>query len=393
MTLRALPLQFLNLGGEMMYIIDQRLRAQNIPPEKAAKVRNDIIGIMLNRRFVEELFKPQELYSRSALRTVFDKLAHGSVMRLNTPSMDKLFDLMVMAVKQQVLICPQPGDLLLITLNHLDAIRYYASAPPVLAQVEATVHLFRKIYCNMSLGELADVRRALLEFVQDIHIRVSVFLKDKKQTPTGAFVINSGGPVPHGSEVSGSIRVFDGNGEVFNILRFTPGDYYSAPIPYGSLELVGPRGTLLGTNMYASPSLDEDNDANNLQARQADMYNLPTTYGQTQSYEQMKNYRSSYDIYREAADGRGREELNLLAQLIGTSSVTNKEFKLNLFQNDEEASNDQDGMILTNEFITIEGAMRGSRPELGQIMGELTLQENEAEVDKGQDLLDLMDSV
>lgn len=37
MTLRALPFQFLNLGGEMMYIIDHRLRAQNIPTDRANK--------------------------------------------------------------------------------------------------------------------------------------------------------------------------------------------------------------------------------------------------------------------------------------------------------------------------------------------------------------------
>nr|XP_053627109.1 protein OSCP1-like [Cherax quadricarinatus] len=149
MSLRALPLQFLNLGGEMMYIIDQRLRAQNIVPDRAAKVRNDIISIMLNRRFVDELFKPQELYSRRALRTVFDKLAHASIMRLNTPSMDKLYDLMVMSVKQQVLLCRQPGDLLLVTLNHLDALRSFATAPTVLSQVESTLDLFRQVISSI----------------------------------------------------------------------------------------------------------------------------------------------------------------------------------------------------------------------------------------------------
>lgn len=45
---------------------------------------------MLNRRFVEEVFTPQELYSGPALRIVFDKLAHASIMRLNPPSMDKV---------------------------------------------------------------------------------------------------------------------------------------------------------------------------------------------------------------------------------------------------------------------------------------------------------------
>ena len=38
------------------------------------------------------------------MRAVFDRLAHSSIMRLNTNSMDKLFDLMTMAVKYQVLV-------------------------------------------------------------------------------------------------------------------------------------------------------------------------------------------------------------------------------------------------------------------------------------------------
>ena len=39
MSLKTLPLLFINLGGEMVYILDQRLRAQNIPDEKAKKGR------------------------------------------------------------------------------------------------------------------------------------------------------------------------------------------------------------------------------------------------------------------------------------------------------------------------------------------------------------------
>ena len=37
MSLKTLPILFLNLGGEMVYILDQRLRAQSIPTEKAKK--------------------------------------------------------------------------------------------------------------------------------------------------------------------------------------------------------------------------------------------------------------------------------------------------------------------------------------------------------------------
>jgi hypothetical protein len=47
---------------------------------------------MFNKRFMEELFKPQDAYSKKAMRTVFDRLAHASIMRLNSASMDKVHD-------------------------------------------------------------------------------------------------------------------------------------------------------------------------------------------------------------------------------------------------------------------------------------------------------------
>lgn len=49
--------------------------------------------------------------------------------------------------------------------------------------------------------------------------------------------------------------------------------------------------------------------------------------------------------------------------------------------------------LMGADIITIEGGQRGGRPELGKIMGELTLHSADPVEDKGQDLLDLMDSV
>ena len=49
----------------MLYILDQRLRAQAIEPDKAGKVRDDIVATMFNQRFVQEIFsKQQPVHSR-----------------------------------------------------------------------------------------------------------------------------------------------------------------------------------------------------------------------------------------------------------------------------------------------------------------------------------------
>ena len=123
------------------------------------QVMNDIVSTMFNRRFIEEIFtKHQPIYSRRVLKTMFDKLAHASIMKLNSNSMDKLYDLMTMAVKHQVLRCHNPRHLIALTLNHLDAILGYVTCSTVTANVEAAFSQFVQNYSSMTLGDLQAIR-------------------------------------------------------------------------------------------------------------------------------------------------------------------------------------------------------------------------------------------
>ena len=99
-SLMCLPVVVCNLGSEMIYILEQRLRAQSITSEKSVKVLHDVVKSMFDPTFVSELFKPQEVYSQRATRQIFDKLAHSSIMRLSESSMDKLYDLMTMGMEE-----------------------------------------------------------------------------------------------------------------------------------------------------------------------------------------------------------------------------------------------------------------------------------------------------
>ncbi len=51
---------------------------------------NDIVSAMFHSKFVEEICRPQELYPKRAVKQIFEKLAHSSIMRLNESSMDKV---------------------------------------------------------------------------------------------------------------------------------------------------------------------------------------------------------------------------------------------------------------------------------------------------------------
>ncbi|XP_048767277.1 protein OSCP1-like isoform X2 [Ostrea edulis] len=372
MSYKTLPLLFINLGGEMIYILDQRLRAQNIPNEKSRKVLHDIISTMFHKRFMEELFKPQPLYSKKAMRTVFDRLAHASIMRLNAPSMDKLYDLMTMAFKYQVSLCLRPKEIILITLNHMDAIRAFVEGQPnIKQQVDHVYRLLIETFGSLSMGEFQLIRQTLLNFFQDMHIRVSIFLKDKVQNSNGRFVLPVGGAVPYGAELPGSIKLFNANGAEVKTSSFRPGGSYQPSQGDGSLDIIGNRVTTLGTNMYSV-------------SRPVDT---------TGSHRISKSAPTISDIDSATPDPMAKAHLDLLCQLIG-SSAAKSEIRLNLFKTDEEEEQASVASIqpvehAQSKVVNID-LKKNKNDELNRIVGELSIDNSQNEAE--DDLLNLMDS-
>ncbi|XP_038155342.1 protein OSCP1-like isoform X2 [Cyprinodon tularosa] len=385
MSIRTLPLVFINLGGEMLYVLDQRLQANNTSEDRSEKgvwsegdrrrVLNDIVGTMFSKSFMDELLKPQQLYSHRTMKTVLTRLAHASIMRLNPASMDRLYELMIMAFKYQLFLCPRPRDLLLISYNHIDSIREMVrDTPVVLNQVNETHRKIIEVYSGLSEGELQLLRQTLLIFVQEMHVRVSLFLKNQIQNPSGRFVLTTSGPVPFGVDVPGLIRKFDLRGREVSQKEFPPGGSYSSPVGPGSFDLNGDRVLRLGRNLYRAQHPEE-----------------------TQTSK-------TPDVQPESTpNSLAKEELNLLARLMGSMKAENLPseepcFRINLFPADQEeeaaSGREQESMV---PVVTIQAVQDGPTASvLAQIVGQFTDEEAELEKSsssKGDDLLAMMDDL
>lgn len=73
----------------------------------------------------------------------------------------QLYDLMTMAFKYQVLLCPRPKDILLISFNHMDAIKdFVKDTPSILSQVDETYQQLIEVWHVWLLS-------TLLTFVMD----------------------------------------------------------------------------------------------------------------------------------------------------------------------------------------------------------------------------------
>lgn len=375
MSLKTLPILFLNLGGEMVYILDQRLRAQNIPDEKAKKVMHDILCTMLNQRFMLELFKPQDAYSKKAMRIVFDRLAHASIMRLNAASMDKLYDLMTMALKYQVSLINHPSDVLMGTLNHMDTIREFAQGnDSILQQVECVFSLIKENYCELGPGEFHMIRQTLLSFFQDMHIRVSIFLKHGVQTPNGHFVLPHGGKVPWGFDTPGAIKFYDELGREKGIASFEVPDQYQLADKLGSFELLGDRVTKLGCNMYNTSKVGD------------------ATLGT--SDDSSATGSGAAKVSSEGSDDLAKAGLDLLDYLIQGSKTKDQmqDFRLNLFETDadEEVAETEYAKTRQNEVL-FDASQRNHGKEITALMNEFTVESTDT--GEGDNLLDLMDSM
>lgn len=83
MSLHALPFIFVNLGCEMLYVVQQRLHAQNIREIKGKVVLREVIKIMFGSDTFNQIMQPQEPYDITTMRTIFSKIAHSSIMKLS----------------------------------------------------------------------------------------------------------------------------------------------------------------------------------------------------------------------------------------------------------------------------------------------------------------------
>lgn len=88
----------------------------------------------------------------------------------------QLYDLMTMAFKYQVLLCARPKDLLLVSFNHMDAIKdFVKDTPSILSQVDETYQQLIEVKYNMC--DFSLLTFVMEKWVATLHLACWGFLK------------------------------------------------------------------------------------------------------------------------------------------------------------------------------------------------------------------------
>mmetsp|Transcript_7644 Transcript_7644/g.21698 ORF Transcript_7644/g.21698 Transcript_7644/m.21698 type:complete len:398 (+) Transcript_7644:99-1292(+) len=302
----TMPLLIFNLGGEMIYVLRQRLGAQAIDQLKAQQVLNEVTASLFDEKFITALFCPQRLLSFAETKAIFRRIAHCSIMKLNETSMGKLYDLMTMVFKFQVLGCRSPKDILQVTKLHLNTIRSYVNAS-VRTLIDSCQSRLDKTYGKWPLGRFWPVRQTLLDFCHNRNVKVSLLLQENLQRQNARMVVCLNGPCPKETRLPGTVRHFGPSGDLIDEYRTAGIGLFdiAAPTEYDE-ERYEQVQELYGANLYSK-------------FRGTESSSVPET-------ESKENDRATDEEKAQMAS----EELKHLAALIKPARHSSG-FRLNLF--------------------------------------------------------------
>ena len=385
------------------------------PRSVSARIRavlQDVIRTMYNPKFITELFRPQDVYSMASTRQIFDRLAHSSIMRLNETSMDKLFDLMTMGFKYQLLASSYPQELMHITLNHLYQLRAKIDdAPPVAALVDDVIRLVNEKYAVMPPLQFAVLKQTLCRFFSDKRVKVSLFLQDGLQKNDGAITLQYSGPLPPGVDLPGQLSAFNDAGAPLGADTFT----FPLVETIDGIMPLGPpihpaRGTActLGLNLYSKerappPPAAEAAAADAAEAAAAASQKVKGAGPTSVAKAVLDSVAAEKEILAQAHKSTAKTDLNMLADLMGmgadsaSGDGSGLDYKLNLFpdtsMSGKASGGGGGGSVPVTQTIILDGDIRGTNQSLRSIMDDLKIGgDSGAAPADDDDLLSMMDS-
>lgn len=380
--------------------------AQNIAEDKAKKVLLDVGRAMFSEQFLGELFKPQETYTISATKQIFEKLAHSSIMRLNRSSMDKLFDLMTMGFKYQLLQCNSPQQYMHLTLHHLETMTSLVGSASFTDMVQNCINQFIKTYAAFTHGQWLRLSHTLLRFVQGRRVKVSLFLQHQMQANDGTIIFDSKGVLPYGTEVPGYIRFFEGENIVSSRVLCS-----DSKMEYSESPKILHEDSIIGTNMYAKNFKPETKSCPPVQSTIVAARALAEGgFAGSDFKAQAKSHSFSSaagSSYSSITASSAKAELNMLADLLGIAASSpskesvheSRSFKINLFPNisgDSKDSEDGGGMIVLDIDASADAKSLQSYLEDLDFDDDPKASRGDAKngsmIDDDDDLLALMDS-
>ncbi|XP_023297717.2 protein OSCP1 [Lucilia cuprina] len=189
---RANVFILVNLGCEMLFVIDQRLKAQQIALDKSIQVIHDVTAVLLEPKFIDSLIvgstQPNaQLLTEEHCKFMLKDIATCSLMRLDDVSMDKLWNLMTMIYKWQLFQSKQQYHLMDITFRHLQGIGNFYPDEKRSMLIDFTKNTLLDFWNSCTDEEQHAIYRTNKAWLEVFNTKISLLIRLGFQALDGTF--------------------------------------------------------------------------------------------------------------------------------------------------------------------------------------------------------------
>ncbi|CAK1586817.1 unnamed protein product [Parnassius mnemosyne] len=170
----------------MIYVIDQRLKSQNIPVDKSERVLTDIVTVLLHPKLQQELFIPQPVATHAVIKQLLQDISVSSIMKLDDYSMNRLWDLMTMIFKWQLTIANNQ-NIFDITCRHLKCVATLMPTYFPKRFIELVLKNIELLREKISDDDYKCLYHTMILWFSEYHTKISILLRLGLQNKDGTF--------------------------------------------------------------------------------------------------------------------------------------------------------------------------------------------------------------
>mmetsp|Transcript_6017 Transcript_6017/g.18136 ORF Transcript_6017/g.18136 Transcript_6017/m.18136 type:complete len:303 (-) Transcript_6017:147-1055(-) len=286
-SLIATPYLVVNLGCDYLFLLESRLRSEAaIPAKKTDEVLVDCAFALFEENVIEKSFKRQKLQSVEEVKRLFYIVGQSPSLRIDEANLDKLFTIIGMAMKAQLMRMRTADDAIVFAEKHLNEVRLLLDRTSLGEEAYEVIDDVRKRllewYKDMTLAEFHRMRITLLNYFADLRTPVSALIEASIQHDTGYLFAPTRG---ENIENLGNCIMFSEDGEVEEEVNLAVAG-----------KTISDKLTETKINLFSSLRSNQDRKSNNaLEAVASKPFRSPPTKSMVQTSPAKNRTKNSED--------------------------------------------------------------------------------------------------
>lgn len=176
-----------NLGCEMVYVLHHRLKNLSVDADKIQKAILDISKTLFSEKVISKLFEPKPILGLEYIKSLLFQICHCSIITLDISSFTKLYEMILIGIKKQMLTMVNMQGIYHMTMNHLTTIGKIVKDKSLFTNI---ANEFEKLFNNMTNYDYYMIRCFILNSLNPKNVKVSFYLQDNSQSNDGNLIVS-----------------------------------------------------------------------------------------------------------------------------------------------------------------------------------------------------------